>query len=131
MDVHNCSLNFYDWSWNYISHDCTHDLNNGTKWRNEISNATIWRNDTYDNEMAWIWSYWEEQYIENTDWDAMEDLDWHNPMCNMTNVTAENRHEFECEDFDPWTNFDWCNVDYVVESCDMDNFTCTMEYSVY
>lgn len=63
MSDNNCSLEFYDWNWNWISYDCLNDMSNSTKWRNEISNATVWRNNTANNEMAWIWSYWEDQYI--------------------------------------------------------------------
>jgi hypothetical protein len=132
MSDNNCSLEFYDWNWNWISYDCLNDMSNTTKWRNEISNATVWRNDTWGSEMPYIWSYWEEQYIENTDWDELEDLDWHNPMCNMTNVTAENRHWLPCDAFGFNETYEWghCSVYYTVESCDMANFTCDASYSI-
>lgn len=65
--------------------------------------------------------------MDNQDWEEYEDLDWHNPMCNISNTSAVNDYYLECEEFDLY--LDDCYLWYQVESCDLSNYTCTIYHS--
>jgi hypothetical protein len=67
----------------------------------------------------------------NQDWSQYDELDWENPNCNTTNITAENYYYFECSEFGFYDYYSYCYIYYTVESCDISNFTCNIWYNDY
>jgi hypothetical protein len=124
MEKNNCTMFYYDVYGDYVQDDCTMFLADPDTWLYEISNRSVWHNTSISEELPWIWSYWEDYYQSNIDWEEYEDLDWENPMCNMTNVTGENYYYLECEQFGMFDYYSYCGVYYTVESCDLSNNTC-------
>jgi hypothetical protein len=88
MSNNTCNMWYYDMYGDYQQQDCVMYLADPDSWFYTLSNLTIWHNTSISEEMPWIWSYWENYYQSNIDWEQYEDLDWENPNCNTTDLRA-------------------------------------------
>jgi hypothetical protein len=103
---YNCTVEYWsydDWSYTtktYKQEAC--DFNDAHMWFEHWSGLQLWAEYNATNntaELPYIWSHFEYQYQDSIDWSEYEDLDWFNPNCNATNMTAENNYYFSCETF--------------------------------
>lgn len=128
MDEHSCRMQYYDMNGEWIDEDCTAYLEDPDWWY-YYSGSDAWNVTDEGESIAYVWSYWEYNYQDNIDWEEYDDLDWQNPNCNATNITAESSYYLDCDDFIDGEEDENCGwITYRVESCDLSNYTCEYWY---